>query len=141
MLSLLRSREGTPIKTFFQRFGGFVLGILSGFDRLIFKGKLRQLYSPDGMDCYLAANHVMLKEFTAHAQAVSHRVLQASLVEQAKQDNRYRYVNSSQISKEEAAREIAKRQRITEGLVTEAWRDSFCWLWHFVTAEQEPVQL
>ena len=43
------------MKTFLQRFGGLVLGILSGFDRLVFKGKLRQLYAPEGMNIYLAA--------------------------------------------------------------------------------------
>ena len=49
------------MKTFLQRFGHLVLGILSGFDRLVFKGKLRQLYSPEGMNCYLSANHVLYK--------------------------------------------------------------------------------
>jgi hypothetical protein len=34
------------MKTFLQRFAGLVAGVLSGFDRLVFRGKLRQLYAP-----------------------------------------------------------------------------------------------
>jgi hypothetical protein len=48
---------------FLQRFALLVAGTLSGFDRLVFKGKLCPLYSPDGMNCLLQANHVPPKEF------------------------------------------------------------------------------
>ena len=115
------------MKTFLQRFGGIVLGVLSGFDRLVFKGKLRQLYSPNGMNCYLAANHVLRKDFKAHAKSVTDKVLQASLVAEAKKLERYRYLNSSQISKEEAAREIAAEHRVREGLVGVLQCVEPCW--------------
>ena len=59
------------MKTFLHRFGAVVLGILSGFDRLVFKGKLRQLYSPDGMNRYCNANRVLYKEFKEHASKYS----------------------------------------------------------------------
>ena len=39
------------MKTFLQRFHPVVCGVLSGFDRVVFKGRLPQLYSPDGMNC------------------------------------------------------------------------------------------
>ena len=88
---------------------------LSGFDRLIFKTKLRQLYSPNGMNCYLAANQVLRKDFKTHAKAVTAAVLQASLLTQAKELGRYRYLNSSQISKEEAARLQGHRHLLDAG--------------------------
>jgi hypothetical protein len=115
------------VKTFLQRFGGFVAGILSGFDRLIFKGKLRQLYSPEGMNCYLAANQVLRKEFKEHAKKVTQQVLQASLVDQAKRLQRFRYLNSSQIDKESVARAIADEQQIREGLVSVLQVVEPCW--------------
>jgi hypothetical protein len=105
------------VKTFLQRFGGIVLGVLSGFDRLVFRGKLRQLYSPHGMNCYLATNRILRKEFKAHAMAVTDQVLHASLMSHAEQEGRYRYLNSSQTSKEEVAREIAAKHPVEEGLV------------------------
>jgi hypothetical protein len=51
------------MKTFLQRFSGIVLGVLSGFDRVVFKGRLPQLYSPEGMNCYASANHVKFLDF------------------------------------------------------------------------------
>src|ERR1700688_4802645 len=75
-----RPARGTPMKTFLQRFGAVVLGVLSGFDRLVFNGKLRQLYTPDGMNRYCNANLVRYKEFKEHAKGVTQQVLQASLI-------------------------------------------------------------
>ena len=36
------------MRTFLRRFSSIVWGVLSGFDRLVIKGRLPQLYSPDG---------------------------------------------------------------------------------------------
>jgi hypothetical protein len=119
--------KGTPMKTFLQRMSGVVSGILSGFDRLIFKGKLRQLYSPEGMNCYCTANQVLRKEYKAHAKEVTYQVLQASLIELAKKLDRFRFLNSSQIDKEQVARTIAAEQRIQEGLVCVLQCVESCW--------------
>jgi len=51
------------MKAFLQRFAVLVAGMLQGFDRLVFKGKLRQLYSPEGMHILLSANHVLRNDF------------------------------------------------------------------------------
>src|SRR5580693_7171603 len=53
------------MKTFLRRFAAVVWGVLSGFDRVVFKGRLPQLYSPQGMNCYTSANHVRLLDFKA----------------------------------------------------------------------------
>jgi hypothetical protein len=125
------------MKTFLQRFAGIVLGVLCGFDRLVFKGKLRQLYSPNGMNCYLSANRVLRKEFKAHAKGVTDQVLQASLVAQAKELGRFRYLNSSQISKEEVARQIAAEQPVKEGLVCVLQCVEPCWTFDLKSKESQ----
>lgn len=51
------------MKTFLQRFGSLVLSVLTGLDRVIFRGKLCALYSPEGMNCYLDGNKVLRKDF------------------------------------------------------------------------------
>ena len=123
------------MKTFLQRFGGIVLGVLSGFDRLVFKGKLRQLYSKDGMDCYMAANHLLLKEFRAHAKSVTEQVLKASLVSQAKEQKRFQYLNSSQTSKDGIARVIAAAQGVREGLACVLQCVEPCWTFDLKTQD------
>lgn len=115
------------MKTFLQRFGDLVLGVLSGFDRLVFRGKLRQLYAPQGMNNYLYANDILRKDFKGHAKAVTDQILAASLVTHAKQVGRYRFLNSSQISKEEVAREIAAQQPVRQGLVCVLQCVEPCW--------------
>ena len=76
--------SGAPMKTFLQRFALVVSGVLSGFDRVVFKGRLRQLYSPEGINCYATANHVRYLDFKKHAKEVTRQVMAASLVESAK---------------------------------------------------------
>lgn len=125
------------MKTFVRRFGEVVLGLLSGFDRLVFKGKLRQLYSPNGMNCYLAANHVLRKDFKTHAKAVTEQILQASLLAQAKALGRFRYLNSSQISKEAVARQIAAEHQVREGLVCVLQCVEPCWTFDLKSQERQ----
>lgn len=115
------------MKTFLQRFGGIVLGILSGFDRLVLKGKLRQLYWPDGMNRYCNANGVLYKEFKEHAKRVTQQILQASLIEQAKKLGRFEYLRSSNIDKDKVARGYADKHRVKEGLVCVLQCVEPCW--------------
>jgi hypothetical protein len=115
------------MKTFLERFGGVVLGVLCGFDRLVFRGKLRQLYSPHGMNVLLATNSILRKEFKAHATAVTEQLLRASLMSRADQEGRYRYLNSAQTSKDEVARAIAAEHPVAEGLVCVLRCVEPCW--------------
>jgi hypothetical protein len=124
------------VERFLQKFAGIVLGVLCGFDRIVFKGKLRQLYSPNGMNCYLSANHVLRKHFKAHAKEVTQEVLHASLLDHAKAIGRFRYLNSSQLSKEEVARQIAEEHQVTEGLVCVLQCVEPCWTFDLKSKEK-----
>jgi hypothetical protein len=115
------------METFLCRFALLVWGIVSGFDRVVFKGRLPQLYSPDGMNCYVAANHIRFLDFKRHAQEVTRRILAASLVESAKAAGRFQYLASSQTSKEATARAILQRQPTDTGLVAVLQCVEPCW--------------
>src|SRR5438132_11886886 len=115
------------MRSFLRRFKAVVLGILSGFDRLVFKGRLPQLYSPEGMNCYAAANHVRLLDFKKHAKEVTGQVLEASLVEQAKSAGRFAYLHNGKASKDEAAREILQRHPTRAGLAAVLQCVEPCW--------------
>ena len=62
------------MKTFLQKHAASVTGILSGFDRLVFRGSLREISYVDGMRRYLSQAGVLLKAFGAHAEAVTERI-------------------------------------------------------------------
>jgi hypothetical protein len=94
---------------------------------VVFKGRLPQLYSPQGMNCYASANHVRLLDFKAHAKEVTRQVLAASLVASAKAANRFQYLGNSRASKDEAARAIRQRHPLTEGLAAVLQCVEPCW--------------
>ena len=125
------------MKTFLRRLGSVVLGMLSGFDRLVFRGKLCPLYAPEGMNIYLAANKVLRKDFEEHAHRVTQQVLQASWVAQAKELQRFRYLASSNIDKDAVARSFADKHQVREGLVCvccNAWNRAGLSIWSAATS-------
>jgi hypothetical protein len=105
------------VEQFLSKHARAVIGVLSGFDRLVFRGTLRQLSYSAGMMAYLWAARVLLKDFAGHAEAMTRRLRDASET-LAKQTGRpIRYLASGGIGKEPIAREIARTDGITEGLI------------------------
>ena len=76
---------------------------MSGFDRLVFRGKLRQLYAPDGMDRYLASNHILFKNYKEHAESVTRQVIESSVAQAARLGRPFEYLDSPKIPKDERA--------------------------------------
>lgn len=66
------------MKSFLQKHAAAVIGVLSGFDRLVFRGSLREICYGGGMGRYLSQARVLLKEFAGHAEAVTKRIRAAS---------------------------------------------------------------
>jgi hypothetical protein len=105
------------MQSFLSKFAGVVRGVLSGFDRLFFRGSLRNIAFHDGMQNYLYANRILYKNFGRHSQEVTARVLDASLRQAHELGREVRYLPSAQVRKEDIAREIAARDHIKEGLI------------------------
>jgi hypothetical protein len=105
------------MKTFLTKFGSFVTGVVCGFDRLFLRGSLRRIAYVEGLRSYLFANHVLFKDFGTHSAKVSARLEQASLRQAQQSGREIRYLRSSQVRKEDIAREIAARDRIQSGLI------------------------
>lgn len=120
------------MKTFLQRFAGLVVGVLSGFDRLVFRGKLRQLYAPDGMDRFLASNSILFKHFKEYSKTVTREVIEASVAQAERLGRPFEYLNASTISKEKRACEIAERDGVREGLICVFKAIEPCWSFKLV---------
>ncbi|HEY6372358.1 MAG TPA: hypothetical protein VIX37_17410 [Candidatus Sulfotelmatobacter sp.] len=102
---------------FIAKFGEQIIGVLSGFDRLVLRGTLRAICYEKGMEGYLSGSDVRLKDFAGHVQEVSRRLRQASLALAEKLGRTVRYLASSEVNKEAVAKRIAAEQKISEGLV------------------------
>ena len=102
---------------FIARHQDQIAGVLSGFDRLVFRGTLRSIAYPAGMEQYLASSQILLKDFGAHVEQVSRRLKAASVAEAIAADRPVRYLPSAAIDKEQLARHIAAQDHITNGVV------------------------
>lgn len=105
------------MKSFLQRFGGIVLGVLSGFDRLRLRGTRRLLAHASGLKHFLWKSRVKLQDFDTYVQdttgALCNRIKQA-----AKDSGRpIVYVPSGEENKGNLIEDVIKRDNIREGLV------------------------
>jgi hypothetical protein len=105
------------VQLFIDRNAGRISGVLSGFDRLLFRGTLRALSYVAGLDKYLNVNGVAYTQFGSFAQRISDKIKAHAADYAAKLNRPFRYVTSSAASKERLARDIMKRDRIEQGLV------------------------
>jgi hypothetical protein len=65
--------HGAP-ESFLTKFGQKITGVLSGFDRVLFRGTLRLLFQPGSMESYLATCGVLIKDFRSFAEGITRRV-------------------------------------------------------------------
>src|SRR5229473_2624139 len=107
---------GVP-PAFLNRFGDAITGVLSGFDRLRLRGTLRHLFQPTVMEAYLNACRILIKDFGTFAQGLTARIKAAAYASAEQSGRPFRYLSSSQISKEALARQIARRDGVTSGLI------------------------
>lgn len=105
------------MKAFVQKHSKVITGILSGFDRLVFRGHLRQLCYPKGVMSYLWHRKVLLKHFTDHAQALTAQLKEYLICSAKKQGRPIHYLDSGKISKEDLAKEIMRKDDIKNGLI------------------------
>lgn len=105
------------MKRFLRTHAGLIQGVLSGFDRLRFRGTLRWLAYTQGMKTFLDMTGVLLKDFKAYVQQVTDQV-RASTERFARDAGRpLIHLQSPSISKEQRAREIARQDGIQKGLI------------------------
>lgn len=105
------------MEQFITKHRGLINGVISGFDRLVFRGSLRTLSHEKGMYLYLSRVHVLLKDFASHVQALSERIKKTTQVLTEARGLKVIYLHSPKTDKEALARQIAAERRITEGLI------------------------
>ena len=87
------------MQSFIERHRDKIKGVLSGFDRVRFRGTLRAISHAWGMTHFLQAAGVLLKEFKDFALTLTRQV-RAAAEDAAKQADRpFVYLSSPSISK------------------------------------------
>jgi len=62
------------MKNFLQVYNKFIYGVISGWDRIRFRGTIRWLAHTSGINTYLNVNGILLKDFEAYAQSITKKV-------------------------------------------------------------------
>jgi hypothetical protein len=115
------------VKTFIQRFGKNIVGVLHGFDRIRFRGTRRFLANVAGMLGFLWQRQVLLKDFKTFAGNLTAQIRQAAEEVAVRQGRPVEYLYNSDMDKEAWAREIARRDGIQHGLVGVLKSVECCW--------------
>ena len=101
--------------SFVRQLGQRVRGLLSGFDRLLFRGTLRCVIDPRGLNGYLYGAKVAMTDYGQHVKVVSRRLIDASLTHARSSGCPIRYLESSRERKKDIALDIAQREGVPDG--------------------------
>lgn len=102
---------------FLQQHGRVVSGMVSGWDRLRFRGTLQKLCHPEGLNAFLRASGRLFKDFKDFAIWSGTQLKEAAMAVAKRLDRPCFYVSNARVSKEEMARQHAKDEGITRGLI------------------------
>jgi hypothetical protein len=116
------------MEQFIEKYREQITGVLSGFDRVVFRGALRRLNNgfrdsslnavvAQGMEEYLWQNEILFKDYQDHVKRVSERVRKASLAPFEKQKIPVIFLRDPAADKNQIARDIASERGVRSGLV------------------------
>lgn len=105
------------MKRFVKRHESRVVGMIAGFDRLLFRGTLRSISYPEGLNWFLCRQGVLLKDFGQFSLKLSRAVKARAQAIAEENERPFLYVRSPKQSKEQLAQEIMERDDIKEGLI------------------------
>jgi len=102
---------------FTRKYAEKITGILSGFDRVVFRGILRTLMYLDGMRRHLSRADVPRREFARHVERMTETLKEASLAEAHRLTRPVIYLASSETRKEAVARRVLEENPVDQGLI------------------------
>ena len=116
------------MQQFIEKYGEQIQGVLTGFDRLVFRGSLRRLnygrydvglkaMVAQGMEAYLWQNQILFKDYQDHVKRISERLKKAALEPFEQQNLRPIFLRDPSEDKGKVARRVAEERGVRSGLV------------------------
>jgi hypothetical protein len=105
------------MNSFLHRHVDSVIGMVTGWDRMRFRGTLRMLANLTGMSLFLSYRGRLLKDFAGYAQETSRLVRNKALAVVEDAGRPVVHLESSAINKEQTALEIAARDGVKQGII------------------------
>lgn len=110
-------KEETATMEIINQFSEKIKGVLSTFDRLVFKGTLRCFYRKNTLDYFLFEKKILKKNFSTFARSYTQEIVKHGINLARKSSRPYIYLESYKESKEEKAKQIMISENIEEGLI------------------------
>ena len=107
--------KGERHATVYLPIRSLIQGVVSGFDRLLFRGSLRQLNHAHGMEVFLFMKGILFKDYDDYVKGVSQRLKKASVAPVLQQNLPVEYLRGGDIDKDQRARQIAAERGIAAG--------------------------
>ena len=114
--------------SFIQRFSSEVIGSLSGFDRLRFRGTKRLLNTQGGMHTFLWHKQVLLKDFKSYVCDVTDSLRRSVEHAAAGAGRPLIFLNHGE-RKEDLAQRVAQRDGVSSGLICVFSAVESCFSW------------
>jgi len=105
------------MQQFLDRHGDNILGVLTGFDRIVFRGTLRNLSYVQGLGQFLGHHKVSYTDFGKFANDLAGRIRSHARRYAEEWGRPYIHLDSPKISKEESAIAIRNADGIRDGLI------------------------
>jgi hypothetical protein len=105
------------MRQFIEKHQRDIIGVLSGWDRIRFRGTIRMLAYTDGLLGWLNDQRVLLKQFKTFSLGLTAALKQSVEAVAGAAGKSVRYIASACLSKEDLVRELLQREGVTQGLV------------------------
>lgn len=105
------------MQSFLQRWAGIICGVVSGWDRLRFRGTQRWLAHPKGLFGFLWQRGVLLKDFGDYAQDTSRQIRTATEALARDHGRPLQYLAKPTTPKDAVIHDLLRRHPVREGLV------------------------
>jgi len=115
------------MRLFLQRHASSVIGTLSGWDRLRFRGTLRMLANSVGLSRFVSYSGVLLKDFGDYAEGLSRKVRAESLELTESCGRPLEHLKNPNVRKEDVARAYLADSPVKEGLICTLTAVEPCW--------------
>jgi hypothetical protein len=94
-----------------------IVGVLEGYDRLLFRGSLQSISYTQGLDKFLGAHGIRYTEFGSFAEGLTKRLLDHAeqIAQAAGRPNEY--LASPSIRKDQKVNQMAEKDGVTDGLI------------------------
>jgi hypothetical protein len=128
------------VQDFIARHRSKIIGVLRGFDRIVFRGCLSRLLYPEGVAAFLNRQGCLLKDFGHFVQETTGALRDLATAAALRLGRPVHYLESSSVSKEEVARKFFRESPVKKGLVCMLSCVEPCTTWQVFRSREKKSQ-